>query len=235
MRFSVYFIVYVDLLYFFFFFFLMIRRPPRSTLFPYTTLFRSQQIGRFSAEFVARRVEKLRVLTRSDAAQQKRMDVHGAKARRPFEPPQPSRDMFGRRRLPAPVARQIRGVRHHHASTQVTGRAHFTTTGGRSSTLPVPCLLVVKQNATCHVIALGGCKGRHGPRSQVRQHGNGTGSRSPRASIDGLVFFLPGKEIFTIWPEEYKAVDRSTRGAASRAIAMLPHLAPRSMSSLTSA
>src|SRR5579875_4024051 len=26
---------------FFFFFFLMIRRPPRSTLFPYTTLFRS--------------------------------------------------------------------------------------------------------------------------------------------------------------------------------------------------
>src|SRR5258707_7501758 len=27
----------------FFFFFLMIRRPPRSTLFPYTTLFRSDQ------------------------------------------------------------------------------------------------------------------------------------------------------------------------------------------------
>src|SRR2546430_17168398 len=29
------------ILHFFFFFFLMIRRPPRSTLFPYTTLFRS--------------------------------------------------------------------------------------------------------------------------------------------------------------------------------------------------
>src|SRR5947209_9120706 len=28
--------------YFFFFFFLMIRRPPRSTLFPYTTFFRSK-------------------------------------------------------------------------------------------------------------------------------------------------------------------------------------------------
>src|SRR2546430_13668620 len=28
--------------YLFFFFFLMIRRPPRSTLFPYTTLFRSR-------------------------------------------------------------------------------------------------------------------------------------------------------------------------------------------------
>src|SRR6266568_4056047 len=30
------------LLFYFFFFFLMIRRPPRSTLFPYTTLFRSR-------------------------------------------------------------------------------------------------------------------------------------------------------------------------------------------------
>src|SRR5688572_31604793 len=29
----------------FFVFFLMIRRPPRSTLFPYTTLFRSVQLG----------------------------------------------------------------------------------------------------------------------------------------------------------------------------------------------
>src|SRR5215204_7452213 len=32
----------IILFYFFFFFFLMIRRPPRSTLFPYTTLFRSR-------------------------------------------------------------------------------------------------------------------------------------------------------------------------------------------------
>src|ERR1022692_1841696 len=31
--------------FFFFFFFLMIRRPPRSTLFPYTTLFRSAWRG----------------------------------------------------------------------------------------------------------------------------------------------------------------------------------------------
>src|SRR5216683_4923699 len=31
----------MNVLYGFFFFFLMIRRPPRSTLFPYTTLFRS--------------------------------------------------------------------------------------------------------------------------------------------------------------------------------------------------
>src|SRR2546430_7678008 len=32
----------------FFFFFLMIRRPPRSTLFPYTTLFRSISLPAFS-------------------------------------------------------------------------------------------------------------------------------------------------------------------------------------------
>src|SRR2546430_7426331 len=32
----------MDIRSFVFFFFLMIRRPPRSTLFPYTTLFRSQ-------------------------------------------------------------------------------------------------------------------------------------------------------------------------------------------------
>src|SRR6266567_3819483 len=30
-------------------FFLMIRRPPRSTLFPYTTLFRSRRVSRRSA------------------------------------------------------------------------------------------------------------------------------------------------------------------------------------------
>src|SRR3712207_9311263 len=35
------FIYYVYTMQFFYFFFLMIRRPPRSTLFPYTTLFRS--------------------------------------------------------------------------------------------------------------------------------------------------------------------------------------------------
>src|SRR5688572_32065137 len=35
---------------FFFFFFLMIRRPPRSTLFPYTTLFRSPN-GNYSEQY----------------------------------------------------------------------------------------------------------------------------------------------------------------------------------------
>src|SRR2546430_12578403 len=53
------------------FFFLMIRRPPRSTLFPYTTLFRSVRSGKTTSEIahdlghsghaaVSRRVKQLR-------------------------------------------------------------------------------------------------------------------------------------------------------------------------------
>src|SRR5689334_25445776 len=53
--------------FFFFFFFLMIRRPPRSTLFPYTTLFRSN-IPPAPALFArrARLAGLLRVVTRSE-------------------------------------------------------------------------------------------------------------------------------------------------------------------------
>src|SRR5699024_12620004 len=43
----------------FFFFFLMIRRPPRSTLFPYTTLFRSLNRGRT----LRRQSERVRIHT----------------------------------------------------------------------------------------------------------------------------------------------------------------------------
>src|SRR5471032_3516972 len=41
----------------FFFFFLMIRRPPRSTLFPYTTLFRSPHARVAGAHHAARRLQ----------------------------------------------------------------------------------------------------------------------------------------------------------------------------------
>src|SRR3989304_9366775 len=44
---------------FFFFFFLMIRRPPRSTLFPYTTLFRSYGRSRESTRFSLDNVDTL--------------------------------------------------------------------------------------------------------------------------------------------------------------------------------
>src|SRR5438034_5500746 len=39
------------------FFFLMIRRPPRSTLFPYTTLFRSEELARAAGNLERRLVE----------------------------------------------------------------------------------------------------------------------------------------------------------------------------------
>src|SRR5256885_13608705 len=40
------------------FFFLMIRRPPRSTLFPYTTLFRSRARSRLNAALISPRCVK---------------------------------------------------------------------------------------------------------------------------------------------------------------------------------
>src|SRR2546430_13456431 len=55
----------------FFFFFLMIRRPPRSTLFPYTTLFRSPTavLGggvACSKALAARAADRLKGLARSE-------------------------------------------------------------------------------------------------------------------------------------------------------------------------
>src|SRR5215203_6802353 len=44
--FCIFFFVLFIVVFFVFFFFLMIRRPPRSTLFPYTTLFRSLPLRR---------------------------------------------------------------------------------------------------------------------------------------------------------------------------------------------
>src|SRR2546422_9057339 len=49
---SLYLLLYITLV---FFFFLMIRRPPRSTLFPYTTLFRSCGALRLPTENTAER------------------------------------------------------------------------------------------------------------------------------------------------------------------------------------
>src|SRR5258706_11343622 len=50
----------------------MIRRPPRSTLFPYTTLFRS-----VSEDFLPRRVEKFQLAIETGEAQQDGRRVGG--------------------------------------------------------------------------------------------------------------------------------------------------------------
>src|SRR5256885_13335524 len=49
-----------------FFFFLMIRRPPRSTLFPYTTLFRSPFAHPPFAQFKLAQPQQVLVVTRSE-------------------------------------------------------------------------------------------------------------------------------------------------------------------------
>src|SRR5256885_10605225 len=54
-----------------FFFFLMIRRPPRSTLFPYTTLFRSID------ESIKRTKERLQKVKKQRATQRRRRERHG--------------------------------------------------------------------------------------------------------------------------------------------------------------
>src|SRR2546428_4512371 len=65
--------------FYFFFFFLMIRRPPRSTLFPYTTLFRSLPHvgGRLAREEVlARRREDVHDL---GVLREPRLVLHAAR------------------------------------------------------------------------------------------------------------------------------------------------------------
>src|SRR5256885_15606870 len=66
-----------------FFFFLMIRRPPRSTLFPYTTLFRSPAPG--SRPILARRDMRLRVATprRASRASARRSEEHTSELQSP--------------------------------------------------------------------------------------------------------------------------------------------------------
>src|SRR2546430_7358443 len=50
----------------FFFFFLMIRRPPRSTLFPYTTLFRSRKRRRLLRGYALSNPSQWRLAERRD-------------------------------------------------------------------------------------------------------------------------------------------------------------------------
>src|SRR5258707_10865798 len=54
---------YLTFILIFFFFFLMIRRPPRSTLFPYTTLFRSHGIRQAVQHLAAMRHELIGFVT----------------------------------------------------------------------------------------------------------------------------------------------------------------------------
>src|SRR3712207_8939763 len=61
-----------------FFFFLMIRRPPRSTLFPYTTLFRSQRHRPDLVDIEPALVEGARL---GGAVERQQGQVHGGRVR----------------------------------------------------------------------------------------------------------------------------------------------------------
>src|SRR2546422_4738737 len=61
------------------FFFLMIRRPPRSTLFPYTTLFRSRVAARRAVAARRRGADAARRRGRRHAARRPRSEEHTSK------------------------------------------------------------------------------------------------------------------------------------------------------------
>src|SRR3989475_11547264 len=63
---------------FFFFFFLMIRRPPRSTLFPYTTLFRSVDRIRKDIERYTKKRVDVKVEDMNQAASESRPETDSA-------------------------------------------------------------------------------------------------------------------------------------------------------------
>src|SRR2546425_11902905 len=66
----IYLLFQIPIHHYYLFFFLMIRRPPRSTLFPYTTLFRSHLLAGRPGEGVLidipRRIERLPFYRRSE-------------------------------------------------------------------------------------------------------------------------------------------------------------------------
>src|SRR6266853_3002303 len=71
------------------FFFLMIRRPPRSTLFPYTTLFRSGRHSANPAAVSARTADGARGRVRRAPAEQ---GLHVAARKNPGQPKSPSEE-----------------------------------------------------------------------------------------------------------------------------------------------
>src|SRR5687768_18397480 len=59
------------------FFFLMIRRPPRSTLFPYTTLFRSRAVEQLWSDKLEVRLEAIYAIERPDRKSTRLNSSHG--------------------------------------------------------------------------------------------------------------------------------------------------------------
>src|SRR5947208_6699919 len=67
----------------YFFFFLMIRRPPRSTLFPYTTLFRSESVDYHEGSVVRRGQLLFQLDRRPFELEQERSEEHTSELQSP--------------------------------------------------------------------------------------------------------------------------------------------------------
>src|SRR5882757_10409149 len=93
----------------FFFFFLMIRRPPRSTLFPYTTLFRSPAAARGSR----RRHPDLRAPA-----------IHGSPAARRSE--EHTSELQSRQYLVCRLLLEKKKKRQKHRQTRKTRKLSFS-------------------------------------------------------------------------------------------------------------
>src|SRR5215475_8169430 len=108
-------------IFFFFFFFLMIRRPPRSTLFPYTTLFRHPH--RVTRDGLGTREERLR----ERRGESRRVDAVGQVGERDVR----VRDRGQHQLLTAPTGRRSGRRARRRGNFQACGDRPVLATGER--------------------------------------------------------------------------------------------------------
>src|SRR5215510_3818634 len=122
---------FLTFIFFSFFFFLMIRRPPRSTLFPYTTLFRSPvwlHVGVIGAANAAQRMKQCAGLLRRIAkrAQIERLESASDAAQigeRPENHHAPQDEADNQRHRHMDGAGELLGAAAHALSTLRNGAA----------------------------------------------------------------------------------------------------------------
>src|SRR2546422_1997543 len=99
----------------------MIRRPPRSTLFPYTTLFRSHNVLVFGAEY-ARHDVRSQTLEESAGARETQANLTDVQDARSEEH---TSELQSRLHLVCRLLLEKKKVKaHHHALTQKDSTAH---------------------------------------------------------------------------------------------------------------
>src|SRR5690554_7399550 len=104
------------------FFFLMIRRPPRSTLFPYTTLFRSTLSKNSQGELVAVVPNNSRQLMPSDIMAQNTR----CKGRSPQRSEEHTSELQSRPHLVCRLLLEKKNKKQHHTATQFKNQTSTT-------------------------------------------------------------------------------------------------------------